>query len=111
MRHIDSVHRGLKPYKCDICDKAYGDRSTLRSHKNNVHLGIKPHKCDICDKAYGDSSTLRSHKKNVHLGIKPHKCDRCCKTFNVGNYRNHLKRKTSCVPRMDINYPWPALND
>ena len=49
-RHVESVHEGKKPFKCDICD--YRDalkRGQINRHVASVHEEKKPFKCDICD--------------------------------------------------------------
>ena len=41
---------GLRPYKCDLCDKSFARLQTLQEHTNR-HLGLKPYTCRECNKS------------------------------------------------------------
>jgi len=32
-RHIETVHENLRPFKCDVCSKAFGLKKTLQEHR------------------------------------------------------------------------------
>ena len=66
-QHIDTVHRGLKPYSCKMCNYAAGRKDTLKRHIDLMHQGSKIHICYIC----GDYKTknplrIKKHLRNVH---------------------------------------------
>ena len=42
------IHTGDKPYKCDVCDKAFSHSNNLQRHAM-IHTGDKPYKCDVWD--------------------------------------------------------------
>ena len=48
------MQTGEKPYKCDVCEKAFTDAVVLKKHKR-IHTGEKPFKCTECDKAFAES--------------------------------------------------------
>ncbi|XP_058445103.1 zinc finger protein 160-like isoform X1 [Malaya genurostris] len=59
------------PYKCLICDKKFGRKSTLNSHVI-VHDGTRQHmllhtgdrhKCEVCGKEYSRKINLKLHKR------------------------------------------------
>ena len=37
MRHIDTVHKGIKRFKCDYCSNAYGQSHELKKHLQICH--------------------------------------------------------------------------
>ena len=49
--HIKTVHEGVKPHACNICDRKFSVPSQLKTHVEEAHEGKKKklHKCDICD--------------------------------------------------------------
>ena len=64
-----------KPNKCNQCDYASSDASTLRGHLK-THSGEKQNKCNHCEYASSRVSSLRRHLKS-HSGEKPNKCILC----------------------------------
>ena len=37
MRHFTSVHQGLRPFTCTVCEKSYGQKEHLNLHVKNAH--------------------------------------------------------------------------
>ena len=69
-RHIKKVHgkRELK-FPCEHCTRVFDANAKLKTHIDIVHLGKKPYKCDLCDYDAAYSQTLREHKDTVHFGV------------------------------------------
>ena len=83
------VHTGGKPHKCDHCDKAFVDRSTLGKHML-LHTGERPYTCQVCGKSFTQRGTLTTHMV-THTRETPHQCDHCDKAFsNSSNLCKHM---------------------
>ena len=66
-KHVSTVHEGIKPFQCDICNACFGQKDNLNNHIAIVHEGIKQFKCDICHAGFGRKGNLN---KNLKLLIK-----------------------------------------
>ena len=36
-KHIESVHEGMNPFKCNYCDKSFPQKHHLNGHIKSVH--------------------------------------------------------------------------
>ena len=59
--HIESVHEGKKPFKCNECDAAFSVKRSLKMHIESVHEGKKPFACKFCDASFGQKGNLKRH--------------------------------------------------
>jgi KRAB domain-containing zinc finger protein len=48
-----------------VCGKAFSKLDSLRRHVNELHKGVRPFACSLCDKSYGRRDYLDRHIK-VH---------------------------------------------
>lgn len=87
--HEDVVHCGINKYKCDLCEKTFGRKISLRRHIAAFHEG-KRYKCETCGKEFMMTSNLNKHIKTVHEG-KRHTCEKCGKEFGyMGELKVHI---------------------
>lgn len=84
------VHTGEKPFHCNLCERKFARRSDLNLHLR-WHNGEKRHWCSVCGKGFLVSNNLKRHKY-IHTGEKPHSCPHCAKQFTQsGHLTKHLK--------------------
>ena len=48
-----------------VCGKAFSKLDSLRRHVNELHKGVRPFACNLCEKSYGRRDYLDRHLK-VH---------------------------------------------
>jgi len=84
-RHVMSVHKEDKPFRCHICHRGYQDQGGLTVHMRS-HTGEKPFKCDVCDKGFVTNARLIGHSR-MHTGERPFQCVDCGKTYA---HKSHL---------------------
>lgn len=90
--------RRAREHGCDLCDKRYVKKDSLRLHKRSVH-NIDPLACLTCYKQFSNRSELNSHIQAVHrYGTSLHqppmqfKCSHCTMSFKLEHkYKLHLQ--------------------
>ncbi|KAG5892485.1 hypothetical protein JTB14_015395 [Gonioctena quinquepunctata] len=90
VRHDKAVHKNVKPFKCEVCDKEFTRESSRKEHTCSSSSSIdKKFECQICHKMMSTKMSLRSHM-HLHskLKSKEFQCQHCCKIFSKGS---HLK--------------------
>lgn len=85
-KHVNNQHKIDRPYECEICGYAAGQRSNLDTHML-THTTLKPFVCDWpgCTYASAQKSALKPHYKSMHSDERPFVCgwDNCEKTFKL----------------------------
>nr|CAD22532.1 enhancer binding protein [Paracentrotus lividus] len=98
LRNHENTHSGTKPYKCELCPKAFGTSGELGRHMKYMHTHEKPHKCPLCDYLSVEASKIKRHMRS-HTGEKPYKCTLCeyCSTDNY-KLKRHMRVHTGERP-------------
>lgn len=52
-----------RPFECQTCDRGYLRHVDLLRHIETVHLGVRKHFCTICSKAFTRKEGLRIHSE------------------------------------------------
>lgn len=67
-------------FKCSVCDRTFGVRSSLQRHEAS-HKGEKKYKCLYCEKSFSTSYNRLNHHR-IHTGEGFHKCTECNRSFS-----------------------------
>jgi uncharacterized C2H2 Zn-finger protein len=63
--HINAIHKKIKRFFCESCDfSSY--HSKCKIHSNNAII----YKCQPCDKVFGQKGHLTEHINAIHMKIK-----------------------------------------
>ena len=60
----DQVKR--KEHICSFCGKTFQEKAHMQRHSEVIHEGIKRYKCNLCNNAYGQSHELKKHNLKIH---------------------------------------------
>jgi uncharacterized Zn-finger protein len=69
-------HKKQKSYECEVCKKYFARRGNLLAHKM-LHFGGKRYICEVCEKPFAKMRYLNSHMRRTHTRQKPHRCEVC----------------------------------
>lgn len=65
-RHVETTHLKVKRFICEICNKAFPQKTSLDIHKHG-HTGDTPHACIYnCGKAFKDPARRHRHHIEAH---------------------------------------------
>ncbi|VDK36769.1 unnamed protein product [Taenia asiatica] len=94
-----------KGHTCDVCHKAFADRSLLSKHKI-AHAEAK-HVCNTCGRAFVREDKLRRHFRSVHSNERPFICEVCSKAFaRKDKLQEHAKHHNK-----DITFPCTVCSE
>ena len=60
-RHVESVHEGKRPHKCNVCGKSFTEKKFMLKHIDTVHEGNKPFKCESCERTFAHKGNMKKH--------------------------------------------------
>ena len=65
-KHVDTIHKKLKPCQCEKCKMCFSHKGGLSSHDKAVHLKSKPFSCKYCQASFARKNYLEKHVKRIH---------------------------------------------
>uniref|UniRef100_A0A6B0V272 Putative ovo n=1 Tax=Ixodes ricinus TaxID=34613 RepID=A0A6B0V272_IXORI len=93
----EKIHKGEKPSRCTVCEKAFLQSGHLRSHMK-THTGNKSFRCPVCRRVFAESKYLQIHMR-THTNERPFRCEVCQKAFSQsGNLVSHKRVHTGEKP-------------
>ena len=60
IRHVATIHEGLRKFKCDKCETSFPQKIHLKQHTEQYHDKIR-YKCDFCPVTFGLKSSIKRH--------------------------------------------------
>jgi len=99
--HINTIHKGLRPFKCSMCKDTFNIQGLLLRHQRELHqmdVDLPEEerryvcKFDECGKKFSLQSDLNKHIYE-HTGVHPYQCKECGNCFSSsGNLGKHVRR-------------------
>ncbi len=92
---------GERPYKCDVCGRAFTESSTRRKHRlthfpeRKKEQQTDPYACEICGKILNGQQSFKRHMR-IHISQKsaenhePQRCPICSRNVK-SNLKEHMK--------------------
>ena len=76
-----ALDEGVKKFKCDLCDREFGQQSSFQNHVKTIHDSTKTFECDICNTSFISKATYNEHMNVIHKNLIKIECNSCGKTF------------------------------
>ena len=84
-----NLHSGDRPYKCDVCQRRFKQRKSLRAHRCE-DAQEEVFQCEVCGRQFINRKALALHRihhetengKNKEPQEKPFLCDVCARGFS-----------------------------
>ncbi|XP_059194437.1 zinc finger protein 1035 [Centropristis striata] len=96
LEHQNKEHRNEKPFKCELCGKAFALRRYLRGHikrhrqKSMAETGVEKLKCTQCRVEVDTAEELSSHMRlHAEQEVGKLRCDMCYKSFSHWSVLRH----------------------
>lgn len=92
--HINSFHKKIKKYECDICHTHFSCKRVITNHIRGVHMKERIFECNQCAKKFSTDSALYMHKK-IHENVFKCVCQVCDRRFrSMSKLKIHMTMHT-----------------
>lgn len=92
-RHVKSIHSKVKDHVCNVCNKGFSRKDSLKLHLQ-IHSDGRNFKCLFCKKILKSKSSVKYHAQLCPTESREiHKCKHCGKKFrSLHGFRKHMKK-------------------
>lgn len=95
------AHPVSRNHPCPYCEQRFLYPSSVKRHTESVHWGLRPYRCAVtaggrggCDATFGTPDHLARHIRTVHVAGQRFACAACGAEFTR---RDHLSRHVARV--------------
>ena len=81
-KHFGEVHKGKKPFICNVCDTEFIRMKYFKKHNLRIHS----YHCQTCEKKFPKDVLLEKHNLMVHKEDKAFQCNLCNRQFDQKQY-------------------------
>ncbi|XP_052871558.1 zinc finger protein 99-like [Anopheles cruzii] len=60
-----------RPYSCNVCEKRFSNKKSVKTHMVTIHEGGKPFVCEECGTRWSTKKSLKQHQI-VHIDKYPY---------------------------------------
>ena len=91
-RHVESFHQNIRyKCEFVGCDREFTSKSKMTAHIKTVHRDIRTYKCEYCEKSFKTTDARKAHTM-IHTGERPFRCSKCGKGFiQATPWKTHLR--------------------
>ena len=105
--HLQDNHRGVCPFLCEVCGRAFYHNESLKVHLRR-HSGHRPYACHVCAASFTSAGSLQNHVR-IHTGERPYSCSVCQATFRhncalTGHMRSHTNERPYSCPDCESTF-------
>ena len=64
-RHDKVVHRNIKDFKCNQCDREFGIKQDVQIHLEKDHEPLTCYMCNLCQKDFEHRKLIQTHLNRI----------------------------------------------
>lgn len=102
-RHIAAIHRNIKPFQCDVCNRIgikrlFAQEVHLEEHLSR-HKGFRDYACQSCNITFEEPKALKDH---IVTHSNDHLCRLCGQAFSRARTARRHERESCYINEKSI---------